>query len=67
GLGATANVFIFDRYVKLIKQISPTGEGWDGTLNGYPLPSSDYWFTVNYFEVISNENRTFKSDFSLKR
>jgi gliding motility-associated-like protein len=67
GLGATAKVFIFDRYGKLIRQISPTGEGWDGTLNGHPLPSSDYWFTVNYFEAISNENKTFKSHFSLKR
>jgi gliding motility-associated-like protein len=67
GLGATAKVFIFDRYGKLIKQISPTGEGWDGTLNGHPLPSSDYWFTVNYFEAILSENKTFKSHFSLKR
>ena len=37
---------IYDRYGKLIKVISPVGEGWDGTFNGNPLPASDYWFTV---------------------
>lgn len=35
---------IFDRYGKLIKQISSDDLGWNGTFNGQPLPSSDYWF-----------------------
>jgi len=67
GLGASAKVFIYDRYGKLIKQISPTGEGWDGTYNGEPLMSSDYWFTVDYSETTTGENKTFRSHFSLKR
>ena len=67
GLGATAKVFIFDRYGKLIKQISPTGEGWDGTLNGEPLMSTDYWFTVDYTEPLTGESKVFRSHFSLKR
>ncbi|AUC80470.1 hypothetical protein CW736_03665 [Nonlabens sp. MB-3u-79] len=39
--------------------------GWDGTYNGQPLASSDYWFQVDY-----EENRTPKSfggHFTLKR
>ncbi|WP_372945989.1 T9SS type B sorting domain-containing protein [Muriicola sp.] len=22
--------------------------GWDGTFNGRPMPSSDYWFRLDY-------------------
>ena len=65
GLTDDARIFIFDRYGKLIKQIAPNGEGWDGTYNGQPLPSSDYWFTVDYFEA--SVAKTFRSHFSLKR
>ena len=41
-------VFIFDRYGKLLKQIDETSVGWDGNFNGRPLPSSDYWFRLEY-------------------
>ena len=34
-------IYIFDRFGKLLKQISPSGQGWDGTYNGAQLPSSD--------------------------
>lgn len=60
-----APIFIFDRYGKLIKEITPTTEGWNGTYNGQPLPASDYWFTVQYDE--KNNSKVFKSHFSLKR
>jgi gliding motility-associated-like protein len=60
-------IFIFDRYGKFIKQISPRGVGWDGTMNGHELPSTDYWFTVDYFDPNTKSSSTFKSHFSLKR
>lgn len=41
------SVFIFDRYGKLLKELDITG-GWDGTFNGRQLPSSDYWFRLDY-------------------
>ena len=41
-------VHIFDRYGKLIKQLDATTIGWDGTFNGRPMPSSDYWFKMEY-------------------
>ncbi|MBO0329158.1 T9SS type B sorting domain-containing protein [[Muricauda] lutisoli] len=40
-------VFIFDRYGKLLKQID-VNIGWDGTFNGRDMPSSDYWFRLDY-------------------
>lgn len=39
-------VTIFDRYGKLVTQFGANHEGWDGTLNGLQLPSTDYWFVV---------------------
>jgi gliding motility-associated-like protein len=68
GLGDSAKIFIFDRYGKLLKQISSNSEGWDGTYIGKPVFSSDYWFTLEY-EDFNNPGtfKTFKSHFSLKR
>jgi gliding motility-associated-like protein len=61
----TAKIYIFDRYGKLIKQISPQGQGWDGTYNGILMPSTDYWFTVDYTEAAAYKQ--FKAHFTLKR
>jgi valyl-tRNA synthetase len=68
--GTGARIFIFDRYGKLIKQLSPDSrtdrdQGWDGTYNGNPLPSDDYWFTVEFNE--NGHARTFKAHFAMKR
>jgi gliding motility-associated-like protein len=60
-----AVIYIFDRFGKLIKQLSPTGNGWDGTYNGEMLPSTDYWFSIDYTE--NNSQKNFKAHFSLKR
>jgi len=62
-----AQIFIFDRYGKLLKQISPTGDGWNGTFNGYNLPSADYWFTVKYIEPNSGDKKEYSAHFALKR
>ena len=67
GIGSTAKIYIFDRYGKLLKQLSPTGSGWDGTYNGNMMPTSDYWFTVEYTEPLTNESKEFKAHFTLKR
>jgi len=65
-----ARIYIFDRYGKLIKQLSPLSrtdmdEGWDGTYNGNPVPADDYWFRVEFLE--NGSERTFKAHFTLKR
>ncbi|HNP32693.1 MAG TPA: T9SS type B sorting domain-containing protein, partial [Flavobacterium sp.] len=60
-----ARLYIFDRYGKLLKQLSTDGNGWDGTYNGHLLPATDYWFKVEYLE--QSKWKEFKSHFSLKR
>lgn len=60
-------IYIFDRYGKLLKQISPDGEGWDGTYNGRPMPSSDYWFAMDYIDPNDGKWKQFKGNFTLKR
>ena len=60
-----AKIYIFDRYGKLVKQIAPGVDGWNGTFSGNPLPADDYWFTVEYQE--QQINKIFKSHFALKR
>jgi gliding motility-associated-like protein len=62
-----ARLYIFDRYGKLLKQLSTDGPGWDGTFNGYLLPSTDYWFKVEYLDQTKTRWREFKSHFTLKR
>ena len=58
-------ISIFDKYGKLIKQISPAGIGWNGTYNNQNLPSTDYWFTVNY--IHEGQEKIFRAHFTLKR
>jgi len=60
-----ARIYIFDRHGKLLKQVSPMGPGWDGTYKGQPLPSSDYWFRVEYTE--GGQAKEFAGHFTLKR
>jgi len=55
-------VYIFDRYGKLLKELDPLSKGWNGTFNGKPMPSTDYWFSV-----LLQDGREFKSHFSLVR
>ena len=59
-------VNIFDRFGKLVAQINPKGNGWDGLFRGNPLPATDYWFTVELVDNIGNI-RTRKGHFSLIR
>ncbi|OMP31386.1 hypothetical protein BKM32_06580 [Mangrovimonas sp. DI 80] len=63
----TTKIYIFDGFGKLIKQISPSGDGWDGTYNGSPMPTNDYWFLVEYLESSTGQNKKFKAHFTLKR
>ncbi|WP_025741745.1 T9SS type B sorting domain-containing protein [Aquimarina pacifica] len=66
---ATALIFIFDRYGKLLKQIRSDGEGWDGTYNGKNMPSADYWFRVEFNEPTDPNfrRRVVTGNFSLIR
>ena len=63
----SAKIYIFDRFGKLLKQISPAGIGWDGTFNGSPMPSQDYWFRVEYVDPFDGSPKEFINHFTLKR
>ena len=62
-----AQIFIFDRFGKLLKQLRPSGKGWNGTFKGYNLPAADYWFTVKYIEPNSGNSKEYSAHFALKR
>ena len=55
-------ITVFDRYGKLLKQISGVSEGWNGTFNGNLLPANDYWF-----EIKLTNGKSVKGHFTLKR
>ena len=54
-------IYIFNRFGKLLKKLTPGGEGWDGTFKGNKLPTDDYWFSVKL-----EDGRIFKNHFTLK-
>ena len=62
GINPIRSIYIFDRFGNLLAQLDPSSPGWDGTLNGRPLPASDYWF-----RAINNSNSEVRGHFSLKR
>lgn len=62
-------VHIFDRFGKLLAQLTAVDQGWDGRFNGQPLPESDYWFKLTY---TNEEDQTvtakyIQNHFALKR
>ncbi len=57
-----SQLFIYDRYGKLLVQFSPLSPGWDGRFLGKPMPSSDYWFKYIY-----DNGKIFTGHFTLRR
>ncbi len=58
-----ATVRIFDRYGKLLVEFKAQNRaGWDGTYNGNPMPSNDYWYVVEL-----DDGRVLKGNLTLKR
>jgi gliding motility-associated-like protein len=57
-----STITIFNRFGKLLKEISPTSVGWNGMFNGTALPATDYWFNLTF-----ENGKIIKGHFSLKR
>ena len=55
-------VYIFDRYGRLLRKFNPLYSQWDGTYNGNPMPATDYWF-----KGVLENGLVFKGHFSLLR
>ena len=56
------DIKIFNRYGKLLKQLSSKSIGWNGEFNGKPLPTEDYWYVI-----IRTNNQIITGHFTLKR
>lgn len=56
------NIFIYDRFGRLLKQLDADSQGWDGSFVGQMLPAADYWFVVSL-----EGEREVKGHFTLKR
>lgn len=56
------NIYIFDRYGKLMAGFGSKSPGWDGTYQGKQMPSTDYWFMVE-----RTDGRILKGHFAMKR
>ncbi|WP_053976968.1 T9SS type B sorting domain-containing protein [Mangrovimonas xylaniphaga] len=57
-----SRILIFDRYGKLLTQLSSIDSGWNGVYNGKEMMSNDYWFKADM-----GNGRFFYGHFSLKR
>jgi gliding motility-associated-like protein len=47
---------IYDRWGELIFSSNDWDKGWDGTINGKPVPLDQYVCKVRYFDKIGNQN-----------
>ena len=57
----SSEVYIYDRFGKVLKSAINSTFSWDGFHNDNPLPSSDYWYVI----IIEGERRS--GHFTLKR
>lgn len=55
-------VYILNRYGRIMAKLNYDQRGWDGTYNGVKLPSNDYWF-----RVVRNNGDVHYGHFTLKR
>ncbi|MDP2540078.1 hypothetical protein CSC81_06395 [Tenacibaculum discolor] len=40
------DIYITDRFGKIVSKIKANNIGWDGLYNGLPLPSNTYWYQI---------------------
>ena len=62
GSNPLREITIFDRYGNLLALIPPDSQGWDGTVNGRPMPPNDYWF-----RAVDRDGGILQGHFVLKR
>ena len=42
----SSEIYIYNRFGKVIAKVDLSEQGWDGTYNGKRLPSDDYWVSI---------------------
>jgi len=58
-------VEVFDRYQRLIVKYEGIDNAWDGSYDGKPLPSGDYWYVIRLNS--QSDDREFKGNVTLYR
>src|SRR5690606_13217101 len=56
---------IYDRYGRVVEQMTRDTQGWDGNYDGKPLPTGDYWYIVQINGA--NDDREWVGHFTLYR
>ncbi len=62
----SSTIRIFDRFGKIVANILPQSDGWDGFYNNKKSPETDYWFTATLIDNNGNI-REQRGHFSLIR
>ncbi len=60
----TIRTRVYDRYGRVVGEMR-VGQFWDGTYNGSPLPTGDYWYVIKFDE--EEDAREFVGHFTLYR
>jgi gliding motility-associated-like protein len=58
-----ATIKIYDRFGKKLAEYRGDAGAWDGTYNGMPMPSTDYWYEIEIKEL----SKTYTGHFTLIR
>ena len=56
---------IYDRYGRVVEEMTRDTQGWDGDYDGKPLPTGDYWYVVKLNGEL--DDREFVGHFTLYR
>lgn len=56
------SITIYNHYGKLIKYLKPNVTAWDGTFNGKPLATNDFWYVIEF-----KNGKIERGHFTLKR
>jgi len=56
---------VYDRYGRVVEQMTRNVQGWDGNYDGKPLPTGDYWYVVQLKG--EQDDREFVGHFTLYR
>ena len=60
------SIEVFDRYGKSVFQSLDKNYTWDGTFNGKPLPTGNYWYILNWIEPDTKLGVSYKGWILLK-
>ena len=66
-LHSDVTIRVFDRYGKVLADLKPFGDGWNGLYIGKKMKQDDYWYRLEYTETFSGVRRQLRGHFSLVR